>query len=347
MKLIIIILFCVVVYVSIKSDKKESIKQNNENALKYEQKNSDLNKKYSDLSKKYYKYLRKIKTDIYANIVCVILTDVIIFFVYSITGAANTLVWFSIFIILNCVFIAITIYILVIGTNKEQEYKKEFKAKMNAILVQDVDKNLYYVDYENPTNIKPLTNEECMKSRLFNTLNPNLIEDNIVGVLEDKSILRMCNYIPQMSYRNDAMQSDSESATQGLFIDIKINKDIGTVVKVTKKKKITKDKNYLVSIDNENFEKLFDVYAEDANMALRILTADVMEYMVNFRKNNDYKMSIVNNHIYLKFSTGPIFEPRTISDSIDYGALESYTKILKFVLEISNRVKNEIEELEL
>ena len=340
MAIIIIILVGVGMFLFKKIKTEETMNQNED------KKDGRLNKTYSDLNNKYNKQLKTIKIEMYMNIICIMASIILIFFICSITGIGNTLVGVCIITILFCVLIGSIMYMISKGLKNKKEYIKEFKSKIITKLIQDVDNNLYYIDYENPTNIKPLTNEECKNSKLFSMKIPNLIEDNIVGVLEDKTIFRMCNYIPQISYRNEFM-SNSESETQGLFIDIKINKDIGTFITIARKKIRTKNKSNIISIDNENFERFFDVYAEDKNIALRILTSDVMEYMVNFRKNNEYEISIVNNHIYLRFSTGPIFEPRMTMDYIKFESLDKYTKILKFVLEVSNKVKKEIENLEL
>ena len=39
-------------------------------------------------------------------------------------------------------------------------------------------------------------------------------------------------------------------------------------------------------------EKLFDVYSTDKILALRILTSDILDYMINFKKENKIKYEL-------------------------------------------------------
>ena len=60
-----------------------------------------------------------------------------------------------------------------------------------------------------------------------------------------------------------------------------------------------------VQTDSTEFEEYFDVFSFDPIETLRILTADVMQIMVDFRKQKDIKfeVTIKEKKIYIRFFT--------------------------------------------
>jgi len=143
--------------------------------------------------------------------------------------------------------------------------------------------------------------------------------------------------------------SHTEEIFKGIFAYITCNKDIGTYIKILKNRKInfanTSDR---VLMDSEDFEKFFDVYSENRITTTQLLTSDIMELLVDFYKKYylDYEIVFRNNIIYMKFSTGAMFEPRIFGNSMDKELLFVYYSILKLILEISNKVNDVLHEIE-
>lgn len=64
-----------------------------------------------------------------------------------------------------------------------------------------------------------------------------------------------------------------------------------------------------VQLDSEEFEKLFDVYAENKMLAMQIFTADIMKDLEKLytKTSNKFELTIDNDMLYICFATGAIF----------------------------------------
>ena len=62
-------------------------------------------------------------------------------------------------------------------------------------------------------------------------------------------------------------------------------------------------KNLKVELDSQEFEKNFNVYCTDKIIALQLLTADIMQLLINFKyeMNMNYEITIKNSNIYIRF----------------------------------------------
>ena len=225
-------------------------------------------------------------------------------------------------------------------------YKKLYKTKIISAILKEVDSNLHYVDYENSTGIQKLTQYDYKMAEFDKKIfNEYRSDDHIVGKLEDNSIMRMANLL--VRYRTHHEDGDSvETLFHGIFVDIEVNKNIGANIKILKNKLLSFPNKGKLELDSEEFEKNFDVYADNSNVAMRILTADVMQYMIDFIKIAKYEITILKNHIYIRFETGEMFEPKMGKSTIDKKTLQGYYYILKFIIGLSKKINGEIQEFE-
>ena len=101
-------------------------------------------------------------------------------------------------------------------------------------------------------------------------------------------------------------------------------------------------------MDSYEFEKMFDVYAKDRNLATRILTSEIMQTIVDFSKKNNIELEIYikDNNIYLLFNVGQMFEPKVYANTIKKKDLYKYYKILLFVVEMTRKINKEIREID-
>ena len=60
---------------------------------------------------------------------------------------------------------------------------------------------------------------------------------------------------------------------------------------------------------------------------MQLLTADVMELLINFYEITNIKYDIIvrNNNIYLRFYTGAMFELKSLKNGILQGLVEEYS----------------------
>ena len=103
-------------------------------------------------------------------------------------------------------------------------------------------------------------------------------------------------------------------------------------------------------MDSSEFEKYFNVYASDKIIGMQILTADIMEDILEFKNltKQHFDIFINNNNIYLRFHCGSMFEIRTLkSGPIDEQNLKKYYDILNFADNLSRKIIKIINETEL
>ena len=100
-------------------------------------------------------------------------------------------------------------------------------------------------------------------------------------------------------------------------------------------------------MDSSEFEKYFDVGASDKIVGMQILTADVMEELINFQNttNIEYDICIKDNELYLRFHCGEMFETGKLKKGpIDEELIKKYFYILNFTYNLSNKLIEVIDE---
>lgn len=83
---------------------------------------------------------------------------------------------------------------------------------------------------------------------------------------------------------------------------------------------------------------------------MQILTADIMESLIEFKNKtkNEFDIVIDHNNIYLRFHCGAIFEAASLKkDAFDMETLRKYYDILQFTYSLSKKLINTIEEVEI
>lgn len=104
-----------------------------------------------------------------------------------------------------------------------------------------------------------------------------------------------------------------------------------------------------VKMDMPEFEKIFDVESTDSILAMRILTADVMAEMIDLYNKYKYRfeINILNDTIYMRLSTGPMFEPSIFKESLDYKQIEKYYLVLKALTSIASHIYDTVLRIEI
>ena len=103
-------------------------------------------------------------------------------------------------------------------------------------------------------------------------------------------------------------------------------------------------------MDSQEFEKYFDVSSSNPIIGMQLLTHDIMELLLSFRKLTDIKYDILinNNVMYLRFHTGNMFELKSIKKgAFDKDMLKKYYDILDFTYTLSKTIIDLIEKTEI
>lgn len=104
-----------------------------------------------------------------------------------------------------------------------------------------------------------------------------------------------------------------------------------------------------INLDSQEFEEYFDVYCTDKIIAMQLLTADIMQFLVNFQKDigMDYEITINNNCVYIRFLSGETFErAKATKLLLDKNILYKYYKMLNFTFTLTYKLINLIKETE-
>lgn len=105
---------------------------------------------------------------------------------------------------------------------------------------------------------------------------------------------------------------------------------------------------YKVKMDSEEFERIFDVYAENKILAMQLFTADVMLDLEKLYTAASNKLEITIDHdvLYISFATGAIFRaPEDLSISVlDKKTLAQYYKRFESTLKFNGKFIKTMEE---
>lgn len=251
----------------------------------------------------------------------------------------------SLFFIFFVNLIAFVITCLI--SQKQNAYKVEFKQVIIKKLIDNFYDNLeYYPLKEMPERIyeKPNYNE------YYNEYHS---EDYFEGQIKNKYYIDMAEVFTE----HVETHTDSEGNTHttrttifhGLFAKVTSEKSITSELRIVQDKIGKYNKNRL-NMDSSEFEKYFDVITDNKIIAMQLLTADVMEEMIEFENKTNMKYDIVvkENEIYLRFHCGDMFEPQSVRKGIiNKAQLEKYFYMLNFTYNLSNRLIELINETEI
>lgn len=102
-----------------------------------------------------------------------------------------------------------------------------------------------------------------------------------------------------------------------------------------------------VKVDMPEFEKVFDVYAENKIIAMQLLTSDVMTDILDLK--NRYKsmmeIAIENGKIYFRIHNGNNFEMANTKNIMKVEEIQKHFDTLMLVERITNKINGYIAEL--
>ena len=89
-----------------------------------------------------------------------------------------------------------------------------------------------------------------------------------------------------------------------------------------------------IEINDEEFNRYFYVYSSNNAEASQVLTQNLIEILLNFRKisNIDFDITLKNNYIYIRLHTGEIKKQSTMSYRNRNGSLFEPPNLNKEVL---------------
>lgn len=302
---------------------------------------------YQDLYKNYIYDLEKIRNKIkWKKIIQYIFSPIFFIFMGLVKlGEPGDFIGGFLFI---CIVYIVCFFILEISFMGLDKYKREhrmmYKNKIIPKFVKLINNQLEFKSFDNELfKMRENYRVAGFDKEMFTSFKSN---DYVEGFADDEIFIKMCDVNVQFYEDKDKRIS---KRFQGIFAHTKCGKDIGTEIKISKNKIKILEQARRVEMDSVEFEKYFDVYSQNKIEAMQLLTIDVMETLINFYKkyNLDFEIIFRNNTIYMRFFTGPMFEPQIFKNSMDKKTLAIYFCILKFIVDVSKNVNKALQEVEI
>ena len=236
--------------------------------------------------------------------------------------------------------------LIIIVSINSGDYHRKFKKEIIGTFVKECDENLTYKPEQgvNPTLYK--------KGGFEQYFDRYSSEDLIEGKLDNKYYVSMAEVLTQEESTDSEGNTTTTTIFHGMFGVSDCAKEIPGYIKIHSDKgffgKIFGNKEK-IEMDSSEFEKHFDVYGTNQITTMQILTADIMELLIEFKTTSkiEYELTLTGNQIYLRFFTGEVFEPNILKKSLDYDTLKRYFDIIEFIFKVTRSINKIIEETEI
>ena len=198
-----------------------------------------------------------------------------------------------------------------------QKFIKSYSEKLNYFPHQGVDRSLY-----------DLAQFERNYDRYYT-------EDLITGTILNHNKIVMGEIHTQREERT--VDSDGRTKTthvtlfHGIFTAVELPQKVHFILRISR--------NDLLSNVLNTSDKI---------QSMRILTADVMEKLIDFKNNHKIIPEIIikGNSLYIRYATGPVFEPNTIRNDMNFEKLKKYYDIIQFTIGLAEEITKNMEAFE-
>lgn len=320
-----------------------------------------LNEKYKSFLEKERKNLNKKiqaeKQDTF--ILCLLIFGFLdIFFVYIIAKYDNLLLDLSL-ILFICISILIIIksFIDSIKSNKTKNarnraqaiYTKKYKEIIIHDLISHFSNNFSYEAKNGISRTDYTIGGEFEKTNIYHS------EDLIKGSLDNSIQYSIAEVHTQNKHTDKEGNTSYVNIFQGVLAKIDTPKPFKSILFIRKHETVLNKDLFIkvnaprIELDSMEFEKIFDVYGNNKIVALQLLTADIMQELLQFYNDTKikYEITIKDNSIYLRFPCKNIFEPNiTYKLELDRNTIYEHYIILEFTFNIINQIIKTINETE-
>ena len=310
--------------------------------------NSELNEAWKEAKKE------SEKTNKIAGIICLIIDIFFVILIIKNMQSNNMLggafrnpssIFFIVFaLVLNIIIFGFT---KAIFSKSNRKYTLIYKNVVINKLMSNFYNNLeYFPQKEMPEYIY----EEAKYNEHYDRYKS---EDYFEAQINNKYSIQMAEVLIQdeRTHRDSDGDTHTEIVTifEGLFAKVIMHKSIKGELRIEQNGTMLFDKKRL-EMDSKEFEKYFDVKTSDKILGMRLLTADIMEELIEFKNktNMKYDIYIKDNELYLRFHSGPMFEVGKLKNgAIDKEILRKYFYMLNFTYNLSNKLINLVNETEI
>ena len=237
-------------------------------------------------------------------------------------------------------FVLLLVGIIVLDryTILRKKYTSIYKNNIISKVIKDKYPDLeYYFD-------EGVTREEYINADYFMGNNIDFkSSDLIIGNINNYKY-RLSNVYTSYSNK-EKNKNGSLPGFEGVFALVKLNKNVDCYIHVSDNS-FTRNYNK-VSIDNETFEKVYDVFSDNEILAMRILTPNITNEILNLR--NKYhvhcEIKIDNDYIYFRFFVKELFGPfvfnknkEALNIALSFKVIEGMQNIMGYLIKVIEEV---------
>lgn len=291
------------------------------------------------------------------------ITAIVVLGINYMPRTMNTLKILGILAIISTVFTLIISmkYSKKIGPSKIGKYIDYFKSKVIETLLHSFNDSL---QYESKSSIPKIEYTQAD----FESFEKYSSKDLVYGIISKNCKFKMAEVETWVNTKDTFI-----TTFKGLFAQVEMPKPFKETIHLRINKKNVPFDNLKIQLDYEEFENIFDVYASNKIIAMQLLTAEVMQKLIELYNETKilYEITIKNSHIFIRFpykkwfgvAIGGIEEfsikvnqnvenEKTSLEvdaeieklSLDKEKLYKYYRILDFTFEISNMLINLIND---
>ena len=135
---------------------------------------------------------------------------------------------------------------------------------------------------------------------------------------------------------------------RGAFSKVTLTKDINCFINIINNRIKLFSRDYYTTIDNEAFEKIYDVFTDDKIKALRLLTPDVTTKMIDlYNETGIYcEVKITNDILYIRLHTGALFNFSFSNPEKEALMVGKSIAIIDSVFKVMENFVKEVEEFD-
>ena len=223
-------------------------------------------------------------------------------------------------------------------------FRNDTKLIYNNIIpniVRDYNDNMTYNHYKN-------INRSEYKKADFEEFDTYHSEDLITGSINNCPY-QISEIETQVEETDDEGNKDYTTSFSGTFAKIELNKNFNCTIEIVNEYTNFSTRDNHITMDNEEFEKIYDVFTDDKILAMRLLTPDVTSKMIDLYNETGiyFEIKIVNDIMYIRLHTAESFEFYFSTPEKEAELLAKSIAQLDSIYIIMNSFLNEIERIDI
>lgn len=288
----------------------------------------DFNKLYKEIYINYSADLTKAKKEksLKHIILCIMCISLMIAWM---TGQNN---------IFGIVGIGFSIWLVISMIYQQEKYKLIYRKTVIKMLIEFCSSQFKY----NPVSGIP---ESIYKDAGFKE-SYNLYKSK--GLAEG-NILENCKTIMTKVHTKGIYSRNNTTVFNGIFAKVEMPKTLSFELNICKNSEyLIQNEKQKLRMDYNEFEKIFDINTNNKIQAMRLLTLDVMQMLMDFVNENIImpEITLKENKIYARFYVGNMFEPKDLEDDMNYERLKEHYNTINAIFNLIEQFTRNVNEFD-